>query len=263
MLSEEAVARHKRAKIHVKIDTGMGRIGYTDYERARREILQMSSLPGIQVEGIFTHFASADERDKEYTYRQYRIFCQLLNSLKGQLEIPLKHVSNSAAILDLPDMSLDAIRPGIILYGHYPSEDVTRSISVKPAMSLKAKVVHVKEVEPGTYISYGRRFETKRKSVIATIPIGYADGYTRMLTGKSRVLVKGRFAPVVGTICMDQMMVDVTEINDVKVGDEVVLFGMSGSNEITIEEIAGQLGTINYEILCMVGRRVPRVYIDS
>lgn len=262
-ISQEAAIRHKRAKVHVKIDTGMGRIGYTDYDKARKEIPQMASLPGIQVEGIFTHFATADERDKTYTYRQYGLFMDLINDLKEKIEIPLKHVSNSAAILDLPEMELDAVRPGIILYGHYPSREVSNSVSFKPAMSLKSKVIHIKSVEPGTYISYGRRFETKRKSIIATVPIGYADGYTRMLTGKARVLVKGRFAPVVGTICMDQMMIDVTDIEGIELGQEVVLFGMSGNNCLPVEEIADRLGTINYEVLCMVGKRVPRVYIGS
>lgn len=262
-ISQEATIRHKRTKVHVKIDTGMGRIGYTDYERARQEIRQMASLPGIQVEGIFTHFAAADERDKTYTYKQYELFRNLVDDLEKEIEIPLRHVSNSAAILDLPEMELDAVRPGIILYGHYPSDEVSKSIPLRPAMSLKSKVIHVKSVEPGAYISYGRRFKTRRKSVIATVPIGYADGFTRMLTGKARVLIKGQFAPVVGTICMDQMMVDVTDVEGVRMGEEVVLFGMSGNSTLPVEEIADKLGTINYEVLCMVGKRVPRVYIGS
>ncbi|SHF77628.1 alanine racemase [Caldanaerobius fijiensis DSM 17918] len=262
-ISQEATIRHKKTKIHVKIDTGMGRIGYTDYERARQEIRQMASLPGIQVEGIFTHFAAADERDKTYTYKQYELFRNLVDDLEKEIEIPLRHVSNSAAILDLPEMELDAVRPGIILYGHYPSDEVSKSIPLRPAMSLKSKVIHVKSVEPGAYISYGRRFKTRRKSVIATVPIGYADGFTRMLTGKARVLIKGQFAPVVGTICMDQMMVDVTDVEGVRMGEEVVLFGMSGNSTLPVEEIADKLGTINYEVLCMVGKRVPRVYIGS
>jgi len=181
------------------------------------------------------------------------------------VHIPVKHVCNSAGLMEFPEMHLDMVRPGIIMYGLYPSEEVDKSkISLKPAMTLKANVILVKEVEKNTCISYGRIFTTKRDSKIATIPIGYADGYSRLLNNKGKVLINGEFAPVVGRICMDQCMVDVTDLrSEVHVGDEVVIFGRQGENEITVEEVARDMGTINYEVVCVVGKRIPRVYLKD
>ncbi len=265
-LSDAAVRLKKRVKIHIKIDTGMSRVGFMPGYSAVKNVVEISKLPGIIVEGLFTHFASADEKDKSYTYMQFERFMSICTELSRiGVHIPIKHVANSATIMEFPEMHLDMVRPGIILYGMYPSEEVNKNkINLKPAMTLKANVILVKEVEPDTSISYGRIFTTKRTSRIATIPIGYADGYTRLLTGRAKVLINGEFAPVVGKICMDQCMVDVTDLkSDVRVGDEVVLLGRQGENEITAEDIASAVGTINYEMVCLIGKRVPRFYIEG
>ena len=265
-LSQEAVRHGTKARVHIKIDTGMSRVGFMPGYSAVKDVVAIMKLDGIIIEGIFTHFAVADTKDRTYTLRQFELFESIIEELNriGVL-IPIRHVSNSAAIIQYPEMTLEAVRPGIILYGIYPSHEVDRSvINLKPAMSLKANVVLVKELEPGVSISYGRTFTTRRPSRIATIPVGYADGYSRLLSNKCRVLINGQYAPVVGTICMDQLMVDITEISgDVKTGDEVVLIGRQGDNEISAEEIADLIGTIPYEILCIVGKRVPRVYIRN
>lgn len=269
---EQAEAFSKKAeelgrivKVHVKIDTGMRRLGLQPDAGTVEIIKKMSRLPKLTIEGIFTHFAVADETDKSFTYSQYEKFMGLCKMLeKEDIFIPIKHVSNSAGIIDLPEMNLDMVRAGIMLYGLYPSDEVNKEeIKLKQVMSLKAKISHVKELDEGIGISYGLKYVTNRKSQIATLPIGYADGFTRLLTGKAEVLVKGHKVPVVGRICMDQCMIDVTDIEDVKRGDEVVLFGGDGENFISIDEVAKKLGTINYEIVCMIGKRVPRVYIKN
>jgi len=262
-LSEEAVRQGTKAKVHIKIDTGMTRVGFKPGYRAVKDVVAIMKLDGIIVEGIYTHFAEADAKDRTYTKYQFELFESIIEELNriGAL-IPIRHVSNSGAILQYPEMTLEAIRPGIILYGIYPSKEVDRSvIDLKPAMTLKANIVLVKDVEPGVSISYGRTFTTRRPSRIATIPIGYADGYSRLLSNKSRVLVNGQYAPVVGNICMDQCMVDITDVSgEVKVGDEVVLIGRQGERGITVEEIADLIGTIPYEVVSVIGKRIPRVY---
>lgn len=265
-LSEEAVRQGTKARVHIKIDTGMTRVGFKPGYSAVKDVMAIMKLDGIIIEGIFTHFAVADTEDRAYTLRQFELFESIIGELNriGAL-IPIRHVSNSGAILQYPEMILEAVRPGIILYGIYPSHEVDRSIiDLRPAMSLKANIVLVKEVEAGVSISYGRRFTTQRPSRIATVPIGYADGYSRLLSNKSRVLINGQYAPVVGNICMDQLMVDITDVTgDVKAGDEVVLIGRQGQLEITAEEIADLIGTIPYEIVSIIGKRVPRVYIRN
>ncbi len=265
-LSSAAVRLGKRVKVHVKVDTGMTRIGFMPGRDAVKNITEISRLPGLVLEGMFTHFASADEREKDYTQMQYDRFLGLCTELsKEGIEIPVKHVCNSAGTMQYPEMHLDMVRPGVILYGLYPSKDVDREkIRLKPAMTLKANVIMVKDVEPDTCISYGRIFRTSRKSKIATIPIGYADGYTRLLSNKGRMLVNGEFAPVVGRICMDQCMIDVTELKkDVHVGDEVVVFGNQNGSSISVDEVAADIGTINYELVCIIGKRIPRVYLKD
>lgn len=265
-LSEEAVRQRKNVKIHIKIDTGMTRVGFMPGYSAVKNVLEICKLPRIIVEGIFTHFASADEADKSYTNMQFERFMGICNELNRiGVYIPIKHVANSAAIIEFPNMHLNLVRPGIIQYGMYPSDEVDKSkIDLKSAMTLKANVILVKEVENNTYISYGRTFKTSRVSKIATIPIGYADGYTRLMSNKGKVLINGEFAPVVGRICMDQCLVDVTDFkSEVKVGDEVVIFGRQGGNEITVEDIASIMGTINYEVVCIIGKRIPRVYLKG
>lgn len=265
-LSDAAVKQGRKVKIHIKIDTGMTRVGFMPGYSAVKNVLQISKLPGIIVEGLFTHFASADEADKSYTYMQFERFMSIVNELsRVGVHIPVKHVANSAAIIEFPEMHLDMVRPGIILYGLYPSEEVSRDkIDLKAAMTLKANVILVKNVEKGTSISYGRIFTTSRESKIATIPIGYADGYTRLLNNKAKVLINGELAPVVGKICMDQCMVDVTDMeHEVHTGDEVVLFGKQGDKEILVDDIAKSIGTINYELVSIIGKRIPRVYLHD
>lgn len=264
-LSEIALNLGKKAKVHVALDTGMGRIGFLINDNSLNEILKISSLKGLEVVGIFTHFATADESDKNYSNKQYKKFTDFNEKLisKG-VNIPLKHVSNSGAIIDMPNTYLDGVRAGIVLYGYYPSEDVLKqNLDLKKAISIKTQVAHVKILDKNEYVSYGRKFKTERKSIIATLPIGYADGYSRALTGKAKVIINGKFAPVVGTICMDQCMIDVTDIGDVHVGDEVIVLGKDKDLKFDADDMAKAMGTINYEVLCMIKQRIPRVYIED
>ena len=265
-LSAAAVKLGMSAKIHVKVDTGMTRVGFMPGYSAVKNIKEIGSLPGIIIEGLFTHFASADESEKDYTKLQFERYMSVCSELaRVGIHIPVKHVCNSAGIIQYPEMHLDLVRPGVILYGLYPSQQVDRDkIHLKPAMTLKANVILVKEVEQDTCISYGRTFRTSRLSRIATIPIGYADGYTRLLSNKGKVLVNGEFAPIVGQICMDQCMIDVTDLKqEVHVGDEVVLFGNQNGQSISADEVAAGFGTINYEVVCIIGKRIPRVYLKD
>ncbi len=261
-LSAAAQAAGKPARIHVKIDTGMSRVGFLPGYSAVKDVETISRLPGIVVEGIFTHFASADETDPTFTERQFEQFENILQELNRiGILIPIRHAANSAGILAHPGTALDMVRPGIILYGILPEPDIrTGGILLKPAMSLKAHVIHVKEIAAGTTVSYGRKWQASRTSRIATIPIGYADGYSRLFTNRASVLVNGCFAPVTGTVCMDQCMVDITDAGEVRTGDEVVLFGEQGNRHIGVEELAALAGTIPYEIICLIGKRIPRVY---
>lgn len=264
-LSEIALNLGKKAKVHVALDTGMGRIGFLINDNSLNEILKISSLKGLEVVGIFTHFATADESDKNYSNKQYKKFTDFNEKLisKG-VNIPLKHVSNSGAIIDMPNTYLDGVRAGIVLYGYYPSEDVLKqNLDLKKAITIKTQVAHVKILDKDEYVSYGRKFKTERKSIIATLPIGYADGYSRALTGKAKVIINGKFAPVVGTICMDQCMIDVTDIGDVHVGDEVIVLGKDKDLKFDADDMAKAMGTINYEVLCMIKQRIPRVYIED
>ncbi|HHW02429.1 MAG TPA: alanine racemase [Thermoanaerobacterales bacterium] len=263
-LSLEARKQGKKAKVHIKLDTGMSRIGFQAEPSCIDEIKKIFFLENIEVEGMFTHFSKADERDKTFTLEQFKKYMAVAEALEREgLKIPLKHVANSAAIMELPDMHLDMVRPGIILYGLYPSDEVDRSkIDLKPVMSLKTRVSHVKTLGPGRAISYGGTFITKRQSIIATLPVGYADGYSRLLSSRASVVIRGQRAPVVGRICMDQCMVDVTDIKGtVEPGENVLLFGGAGEGAVSTDEIAKHIGTINYEVVCAVSRRVPRVYV--
>jgi len=265
-LSNMARKKNKIAKIHIAVDTGMGRIGFLPNDRSVDEIYKISQLSNIEIEGLFSHFSSADEGDKEYTKLQVERFNDFYNKLKNlNIKINNRPIGNSAAIIDLPETHFEAVRPGIILYGYYPSNEVVKQkIKLKPVMSLKSNIIHIKTLPPGEHISYGRRFKTERESIIATLPVGYADGYTRLLFGKARVIVNGKFAPVVGTICMDQCMIDVTSIDGVELGNEVILIGEDDhNNKFTADNVAELLGTINYEIVCAINKRVPRVYIKG
>ncbi|ABR36223.1 alanine racemase [Clostridium beijerinckii] len=265
-LSKTALSLNKKAKIHIAIDTGMGRIGFLPTEKAIDAICKICSLEGLEVIGIFTHFSTSDEKDKEYTNEQFEKFTDLLKKLSNlNIEIPIKHVSNSGAIMDMPETYLDAVRAGIILYGYYPSPEVKKeNLSLKPALTLKATITRVQEMDAGMSISYGRTFNTERKSLIATIPIGYADGYSRLLAKNAKVIINGQFAPIVGRICMDQCMIDITDINgDIKVGDEVIILGEQNGLRFNADNFAEIMGTINYEILCMLKYRIPRVYVKN
>jgi alanine racemase len=264
-LSALAVEAGTTVDVLVAVETGMGRIGLMPSKESVNEIIGINNLPNIRIKGIFSHFSSADEKDKSYTFQQIENFNRFYQDLEAAgISIKFRTHANSAATMEVPEAWFDAVRPGIILYGCYPSNEVDKSLlSLKPAMTLKASIVFLKRVPAGTSISYGRKFVTERESVIATIPIGYADGYPRLLSGKGRVLIRGQYAPVVGNICMDQCMVDVTDIPNVKKYDEVVLIGTQGDKTILADEIAEKTGTINYEIVCRIGKRVPRVYINA
>lgn len=261
-LSEIALNQGKEMNIHIAIDTGMGRLGFLPNEEALNDIEKISKLKNINIKGIFTHFSSADETDKEYTIKQMNKFKEFNKKLEERnIKIEEKHLSNSAGILDVEEAYFDAVRPGIIMYGYYPSNEVMKEkINLKPALTLKSNIVHVKVLPKGEYISYGREFKTERESIIATLPIGYADGYTRALYKNGKVIINGKMAPIVGRICMDQCMIDVTDIEGVSVGDEVILIGEDKGVKFNADDIAKLLNTINYEVLCLIGKRVPRVY---
>lgn len=253
----------KRCTVHIKLDTGMSRIGFLPNINSVDDIQNISRLSNINIEGIYTHFAVADEKDKEFTYKQVDKFNYVIKELENRdVYIPIKHVSNSAATMDCFDLNFNMVRCGIILYGHYPSEHVNKeSLSLKPVMTLKTKVAHIKELDSDVGISYGLRYKTLEKAKIATLPIGYADGFTRLLTDKVKVKVNGEMVPVVGKICMDQCMIKINQNHDIKIGDEVIIFG-EGYEE-KIENLANELGTINYEMLCMIARRVERIYVEG
>ncbi|SPF51709.1 Alanine racemase [Candidatus Desulfosporosinus infrequens] len=258
-LSRAAVAAGKTVNVHIKIDTGMGRIGIQPQD-AGEFAEAVAGLPGIQIEGVFSHFSTSDSADKSFTYKQYYQFMEALQHIEEKgIQIPIRHIANSAAVLDLPEMHLDMVRPGIILYGLWPSDEVTRSIELRPAMKFKAQVCFAKNLPVEASISYGRTYFTDKTSRIATLPVGYADGWSRMLGNQAHVVVRGQRAPLVGRVCMDQCMIDITHIPDVKTGDEVLLFGGA---DLPVEEVAEYMGTINYEIVCMVGKRVPRLYVE-
>ena len=264
-LSEEAFKEGKIVKVHLKVDTGMGRIGIFP-NRVLDFIKKIKASKNIEIEGVFTHFSVADEKDKTYTEIQFKKFMEVLNILEKEgIEISIKHVGNSATLLDLPHMWLDLIRPGISIYGLYPSKEVQKIIKLIPAHSFKTRIVFLKELPAGECISYGRTYKTKKKrTVVASLPVGYADGYNRLLSNQGEVLVRGRRFPVIGRICMDQTMIDVTNLPQVEIGDEVVLWGRQGQEEITVEEIAEKIGTINYEIVHMPDKkRVPKLFIKN
>lgn len=252
--------------VHVKVDTGMTRVGIRPDESGLRFVEQLISMEGIRVEGIFTHFARADEMDKTSASKQLARFLSFIEQIETGLgyHIPVRHCSNSAGIVELPEANLDAVRAGITLYGLWPSSEVSRTIvSLRPVLSLKSHVVYVKEVEAGVPISYGGTYITPDKTLVATIPVGYGDGYPRSLSGIGYVLIKGRKAPILGRVCMDQFMVDVSHIPDVEPGDEVTLIGKDKEEEITMEMLGDLSGRFNYELACDLGKRIPRVYLKE
>ena len=261
-LSEIARSMNRVCHIHLAIDTGMSRIGFQVSEENANIIEQISELPNIIIEGIFTHFARADEEDKAPTMEQIRLFQSMVDMLEQRnVHIPIKHCSNSAGIVDVKEANMDMVRAGITLYGLWPSDEVSKdTISLKPAMSIRSHITFIKELEEGRFVSYGRTYETPGRRKIATIPVGYADGYARGLSNKGYVLVHGKRAYICGRVCMDQFMVDVTDIPDIKEGDLVTLLGTDGKETITLEELGDMSGRFNYEFACLISPRVPRIY---
>lgn len=264
-LNEAAIQMGTTAHIHLKVDTGMGRIGYIPNDESAEEIRKISELSNIEIDGIFTHFACADSADKTSMNAQLERFRNFVGKLEALgVDIPVKHVCNSAAIIDMQDNFLNMVRSGIITYGLFPSEEVNKeNLDIKPAMEMHSVVINVKTINKGDTVSYGSTYVAEKPTVIATIPVGYADGYPRQLSNKGSVLIHGRRAKIVGRVCMDQFMVDVTDIPDVLIGDNVTLVGADGDECITCEEIGEISGRFNYEFLCCITRRVPRVYIRN
>ena len=258
-LAREADAAGLRQPLHLKVDTGLNRYGLTPAEIVPlAEALR--DVPALEVEGIFTHFASADEGDKRFTLEQYTVFRGVVEKLPW---IPMRHVSNTATLLDRPEMSLDLVRPGVGMYGLYPSQYVSRTLNLRPVLSLKSRVARLTSIAPGDSVSYGRTWRANRPSVIALVMCGYGDGLPRVLSNRGSALVRGRRIPMVGRVCMDMFMADVTDVPAVAEGDEVVIIGRQGEAEITAQEIGDLCGTISYEILCGITARVPRLYLRA
>jgi alanine racemase len=275
--SAAASARGKRIRAHLKVDTGMGRLGLVPAaltgghpgepvgEELVRTATAIARLPGIEAEGIFTHFAAADSADRSHANGQLSLFLEVLSALHAHgLVFPVRHAANSAAVIQIPESHLDLVRPGIALYGLPPSDEIDLGlIALKPAMALKARIIHLKAVPAGTFISYGMTYRTPAPTTVATIPAGYGDGYHRLFSSLGRMLVHGRRVPVIGRVCMDLTMLDVGAVPEVRIEDEVVIFGKQGDEVISADDLARELGTINYEIVCAVSARVPRVYLGS
>jgi len=257
-LDSEAGKASTKVNVHVKVDTGMGRVGINP-DDAVSFVRKVKDFRNLNLKGIFSHFPSSDERDKTFSMGQLQLFNQVISNLQlAGIEVPQKHMANSGAVLDLPQSYYDMVRPGIMIYGIYPSREVSRSIKLRPAMTFKTRVAQVKVVPAGTPISYGRTFTTNKKTTVATLPVGYGDGYNRLLSNRGEVLIKGHRAPVIGNVCMDMCMVDASGVEDVRPGDEAVLFG----EDPPVWEFATKIGTIPNEVVCAVSKRVPRLYIQ-
>lgn len=255
----------KTAYLHIKLDTGMARLGFAVNTESVDAITRISKLPNVNMEGVFTHFAKADETDKTFTKNQISQFVSMTEKLRERgVTFPYEHCANSAAIIDVEDARFDIVRAGISTYGLYPSEEVNQNaVHLKPALALKSHVAFVKEIEEGTPVSYGGTFVAEKKMKIATIPVGYGDGYPRSLSGKGYVLIRGKKANILGRICMDQFMVDVTDIEGVSFGDKVTLIGRDGNEAISVEKLSELSGRFNYEFICALGKRIPRVYVKN
>ena len=259
-LRAAAQNQNKSANIHIKLDTGMGRVGI-DWRTALPFVEKAARSGGIQLQGLYTHFATSDQIDKSFAYLQLARFQQVVKQLETRgIRTPLKHTANSGAILDMPESYFDLVRPGVMMYGYYPSKETSESVPLRPAMTFKTRVLYVKSIERGTSVSYGRQFIAKKETHIATLQVGYADGYNRLLSNRGEVLIRGKRYPVVGRVCMDLIMANVGEDEDIATGDEAVLFGRQGNEEVTVQSICDLLNTIPYEVTCWVSKRVPRVY---
>ena len=275
ILSSKAQSSGKTIRIHIKVDSGMGRLGLLPQVLVSptasqdpksdpvREIESIAKLAGLETEGIFTHFATADSADKSYANKQLDIFLEFLNRLRqAGLDPPIKHAANSAALIDLPQSHLDMVRPGIATYGLYPSDEVNKKgATLKPVMALKSRIIHLKQVPAGFNVSYGITYQTEKPTTIATVPVGYADGFNRLLSSCGNMLVHGQRVPIIGRVCMDLTMLDVGDLSNVDLEDEVVVFGQQGAESITADDIASRLNTINYEVVSSIMARVPRIYL--
>lgn len=262
-MSQAAVRLHRTVNLHIKIDTGMGRIGFPVSEKSAETIADIEKLPGVELEGMFTHFAKADEAEKSFSREQHQKFVWMQEALEQRnIRIPYLSCDNSAGIIDFPEWKHNLVRAGISLYGMYPSEEVEQTaVPLKPALELISHVSYVKDVEAGTPISYGGTFVAEKKMRVATVPVGYGDGYPRALSNKGEVLIHGKRAKILGRVCMDQFMVDVTDIPDVRFLDQVTLVGRDGEEMISVEELSALSGRFHYEFVCCLGKRIPRVYI--
>ncbi|MDD2619830.1 MAG: alanine racemase [Syntrophomonadaceae bacterium] len=262
-LSKAAVKLSQKANLHIKIDTGMGRLGFSPMLENINIITQINELPGIRVEGIFTHFAESDSLKKDFSHEQLAIFSNIILALEQLgMSIPWKHCSNSAALMDIPESHFNMVRAGIVLYGLYPSPFVKQEkLPIIPAMTLKSRISFLKELEEGHSVSYDRTYYCSRRTKVATVPIGYGDGYSRLLSNRGYAVIRGQAVPLIGNVCMDQCMFDVSKLDEVKEGDEVILFGRP-ENGITADDLARIIGTINYEVICSHSARVPRIYIE-
>ncbi|HIT66772.1 MAG TPA: alanine racemase [Candidatus Merdisoma merdipullorum] len=262
-LSGEAVRRNRKLPVHIKVDTGMSRIGFADTAESADMVCRIGNLPGLELEGLFTHFARADEADKTFAGNQFTRFLKFREACAERgVRFPLCHCANSAAIIDMPETQMNLVRAGIAIYGLYPSEEVVKEqLSLRPAMELKSHIVHVKEIPAGTQVSYGGIYTAKETRRIATIPVGYGDGYPRSLSDKGCVLIAGKRAPIRGRVCMDQFMADVTEIPEAEPGMEVTLFGRDAKEALPVEELSAISGRFNYELVCDISPRVPRIYL--
>ena len=262
-ISRMAAREGKTAYMHIKLDTGMSRLGFGINEQSAETIKRISKMPNVNMEWIFTHFTKADEKDKSFTKKQIQEFVWMTERLKEKnVRFTYEHCSNSAGIIDVPEANFDIVRAGISTYGLYPSEEVDKTnVKLKPALALKSHVAFVKEIERGTPVSYGGTFVAKEKMKIATIPVGYADGYPRSLSNKGYVLIRGKKAPILGRVCMDQFMVDVTQIEGVSFGDKVTMIGKDGNEILPVEVLSELSGRFNYEFVCDLGKRIPRVYV--
>lgn len=260
LLAKNAEKRRKRVKVHLKVDTGMGRLGVS-LDQWPAFLEEVNRFPRLEVEGILSHYSMADELEDPFTQKQWEAFKKALTIAESMgFDFKYKHISNSAGLIAFPSWSGNLVRPGIVLYGSYPSPDFRSLIKLKPVMTLKTCIGLLKRVPLGERISYGGTYATKRESLVGVLPIGYADGYNRKLSNQGEVLIRGQRAPVVGRVCMDYIMADVTDIPGVSLGDEAVLMGRQGGGQISAEEIAEKIGTLSYEVLCLVGKRVPRIY---
>lgn len=262
-ISKAAVKLEKKSKIHIALETGMNRIGFKVNSESIEEIKAISKMDNLILEGMFTHFSCADEKDKAYSNMQMKIYDEFVKILEdNNINIPIKHMCNSAGIIEFDNHHFDMVRSGIITYGLYPSDEVHKErLNLKPVLEWKAHIINISEVQENCGVSYGKTYITNKKTKIATISIGYADGYMRNLSNRGRVLIKGKYAPIIGRVCMDQMMVNVTDINGIELEDEVTLVGVDKENSITIEELSKLAGSFNYEFVCGIGKRVKRIYL--